>query len=214
MRRNSHIYFMSSLDQVVKALDALDRLDAALDGLAVVPDVGDNSIMDQFVAWFEREAVDDQIEFFVIRNAQRLQLTDTQILSGVDGEQSHAWWPIYEEFRTTFEALLQQFLDESRISADEFAEAARSARGMADTYLIVINALSNYPMFVELMTEEEAKQRRSVVGADGRVRDPKEESAEEGTQSNREAAQADRRPQPVVWGGGEGDPDWVPPDEF
>lgn len=168
-------------------------------------DVADGTIMDQFVAWFEREAVDDQVEHFIIRNAQRLSLTDDEIAGGIDGEQNHAWWPVYEEYKETFERLLQSFLDESGVSSHQFAEAARHATGMAETYLIVINALSDYTMFVEMVTEEEAKQRRSIVGADGRVRDPAEEVME------MERMRQGKQQQPV-WGGGEDDPDWVPTD--
>ena len=124
---------------------------------------------------------------------------------GIDGEQNHAWWPVYEEYKETFERLLQSFLDESGVSSHQFAEAARHATGMAETYLIVINALSDYTMFVEMVTEEEAKQRRSIVGADGRVRDPAEEVME------MERMRQGKQQQPV-WGGGEDDPDWVPTD--
>lgn len=126
-------------------------------------ELADSAIMETFEAWFERESVDDQIEAFVIRNAQRLQFFDSELVEeGSSGEQSHDWWPVYTEYQTEFEALLQRFLDEAGCSADVFLKAAESASGMAETYVTWFLALSEYDMFIEMMKDEEIKQRRMI----------------------------------------------------
>ena len=122
------------------------------------------SIMQQFEDWFEREKVDDQIEEWAIRNAQRLQITDAELAAGADGEQPHEWWPLYLEYQQEFEALLQRFLDEAGCTSEDFLTAVDGASAsMASTYASWITSLSSYENFLELMTDEEAKQRRLVA---------------------------------------------------
>ena len=126
------------------------------------------TLMDAFENWFEREKIDDQIEEFVIRNAQHLDVTNAELEGGTDGEQSHNWWPIYKVYQDRFEALLQQFRDEAGCSAFEFVAAAKDASGMAETYTKWFLSLSSYEMFVECMMDEEKRQRGMVDGSDGR----------------------------------------------
>ena len=126
------------------------------------------TLMDAFENWFEREKIDDQIEEFIIRNAQHLDVTNAELEGGTDGEQSHNWWPIYQVYQETFEALLQEFLDSAGCSAEEFLAAAKDASGIAEMYTKWFLSLSSYEMFVECMMDEEKRQRGMVDGSDGR----------------------------------------------
>ena len=102
---------------------------------------------------------------FIIRNAQHLDVTNAELEGGTDGEQSHNWWPIYEIYQETFEALLQQFLDSAGCSAEEFLAAAKDASGIAEMYTKWFLSLSSYEMFVECMMDEEKRQRGMVDGS-------------------------------------------------
>ena len=48
-------------------------------------------LMDRFVLWFERENMEEQFEAFIQANASEMHGSD-----GVEGEQDHAWWPLYQ----------------------------------------------------------------------------------------------------------------------
>ena len=73
--------------------------------------------------------------------------------STVDSEQSHAWWPVYLEYQNIFEALLQQFLDQEGISAEEFVSAAQAASGMNDIILQIFLSSSDYDTFINLLVD-------------------------------------------------------------
>ena len=111
-------------------------------------------LTDKFVAWFEREAVGDQIDAFIESNAHRIGA----VPDAAEGEQSHEWWPIYQEYQTSFDTLLQQFLDEAGATAEELLQAAEHAEGMNEMYFQLFLAHADYSMFVELMAQEAQKQ--------------------------------------------------------
>uniref|UniRef100_A0A7S3AGP2 BART domain-containing protein n=1 Tax=Haptolina ericina TaxID=156174 RepID=A0A7S3AGP2_9EUKA len=111
-------------------------------------------IMDRFVAWFERERIEEAFEAFVATHAHVLSSS-----GGVEGEQDHAWWPLYQEYSAIFEGFLEKFLCEAGCTADEFGAAAQGASGMNEIYLQIFLAQSEYTMFVELLTMEAQKQR-------------------------------------------------------
>ena len=81
-------------------------------------------VMDLFVAWFERESIGDAIDKFIEGNAHRIGT------ASAEEEQSHEWWPIYQEYQAQFEALLEGFLQEHGVDAAAFAAAAEGAEGM------------------------------------------------------------------------------------
>ena len=112
-------------------------------------------LTDKFVAWFERESVGDQIDAFIERNAHLIGA----IPSVVDGEQSHEWWALYQEYQAQFDALLQQFLDDAGCTAHDFLSAAEKAEGMNEMYFQLFLAHSDYQVFVDLMATEAQKQR-------------------------------------------------------
>ena len=112
-------------------------------------------VMDLFVAWFERESVGEKIDTFVQANA-------VTIRAGVgagDGEQSHEWWPLFQDYQAQFDVLLQEFLDESGCAAEDFLAAADKAEGMNDMYLKLFLAHSEYELFIEQISQEYAKQQ-------------------------------------------------------
>jgi hypothetical protein len=120
-------------------------------------------LMDAFVAWFEREAVGEQVDSFITANASRIGA----VPNVGDGEQSLEWWPIYQEYQQQFDVLLQQFLTETGCTAHEFMAAASGAEGMNEMYLQLFLAHSDYQVFVELMSEEAQKQRAKEALAAG-----------------------------------------------
>ena len=69
------------------------------------------------------------------------------------------WWPIYLEYQSQFEALLQSFVDEAGTTVSGFMQAAESAEGMNEIYLQIFLAHADYQMFVELMQAEFEKQQ-------------------------------------------------------
>ena len=84
----------------------------------------------RFVAWFERERIEEAFEAFVATHAHVLSSS-----GGVEGEQDHAWWPLYQEYSAIFEGFLEKFLCEAGCTADEFGAAAQGASGMNEIYL-------------------------------------------------------------------------------
>lgn len=116
-------------------------------------DTGPRTVVQTFVAWFEREEIGKRVDEFVVNNAHRM-------LGHVEGggENSHDWWPIYLEYQGQFEILLQEFLDEAACSMEEFLRAAESADGMEDFYIKLFLAHSEFEMFVEMMGQEALKQ--------------------------------------------------------
>ena len=120
-------------------------------------------VMDVFVAWFEREAVGEQIDAFISENASRIG----SIPEAAEGEQSHEWWPIYQEYSKQFDKLLEQFLEEAACTVDQFMEAAKEAEGMNEMYLQLFLAHSNYEMFVEMMSQEAMTQQAKAELAAG-----------------------------------------------
>ena len=104
-------------------------------------------LMDRFVLWFETHDVEEQFDAFVAQHAHLVQG------STVDSEQSHAWWPVYLEYQNIFEALLQQFLDQEGISAEEFVSAAQAASGMNDIILQIFLSSSDYDTFINLLVD-------------------------------------------------------------
>jgi hypothetical protein len=76
-----------------------------------------------------------------------------------EGEQSHEWWPIYQEYQAKFDTLLQQFLEENGCTADDFLSCAAGAEGMNEMYLKLFLSHSDYQVFVELMSVEAQKQQ-------------------------------------------------------
>jgi hypothetical protein len=116
---------------------------------------GKSGVMEIFVAWFEREGVGEAIDAFVRDNEHRIDAID-----GAAGEQSHDWWPLYQQYQAQFEALLQHFLDEAGCSQTEFLEEAQRAEGMNEVYVQLFLAHSEYEMFVEQMTQA-ARERRA-----------------------------------------------------
>jgi hypothetical protein len=112
-------------------------------------------IMDRFVEWFEREEIGDKVDRFirehatVLGNARRHDVND---------EHSHELWPLFQEYSSQFEALLQTFLDEAGCSGEEFLEAAKSAAGMEEVYVQLFLAHSEYEMFIELLSHEAVRQ--------------------------------------------------------
>ena len=113
---------------------------------------GRSDIMSVFVAWFEREAVGEQVDSFLRENAARIGVIDAS------GEQSHDWWPLYQEYQARFEALLQQFLQEAQCTQEEFLEEAQHAEGMNEIYVQLFLSHSEYEMFVELISHEATRQ--------------------------------------------------------
>ena len=101
-----------------------------------------SGIMDHFVAWFERESVGDQVDGFVKNHAHIMRGAE-----GIAGEQSHDWWPLYNEYTAQFDGLLQQFLDEEGCSAEEFLAAAEGASGMNDIYMKIFLTCSDYEVY-------------------------------------------------------------------
>ena len=122
---------------------------------------GTGDIMDMFVAWFERENIEEIFEAFIEANAHQMYGSAS---SGVEGEQDHAWWPLYQAYQTQFEALLENFLQEAQCTPEEFVNAAQGASGMNDIYLQIFLAQSEYEMFVELMSDEARKQKAWTAG--------------------------------------------------
>ena len=115
----------------------------------------DSDIMQAFTTWFQREAVGEQVDRFVVENAAKMAA-----LGNIEpgGEHSHEWWPLYQQYQQQFDGLLQSFLDEAGCSTDAFLEAANSAEGMEEVYVKLFLAHSEYSMFVELMSMEALKQ--------------------------------------------------------
>jgi len=86
-------------------------------------------LMDRFVAWFESHGIEEQFETFLAEHAHLVK-------GAADGsEQSHEWWPVYQTYQAKFDALLQEFLTEAGVSAEEFLAAAKTASGMNDIIL-------------------------------------------------------------------------------
>eukprot|EP00964_Phaeocystis_antarctica_P109545 scaffold73987_cov70-Phaeocystis_antarctica.AAC.4 len=94
-------------------------------------------LMDRFVAWFESHGIEEQFETFLAEHAHLVK-------GAADGsEQSHEWWPVYQTYQAKFDALLQEFLTEAGVSAEEFLTAAKSASGMNDIILKIFLRASN-----------------------------------------------------------------------
>ena len=122
---------------------------------------GTGDIMDMFVAWFERENIEEIFEAFIEANASQMYGSASR---GLEGEQDHNWWPLYQAYQTQFEALLENFLEEAQCTPEEFVSAAQGASGMNDIYLQIFLAQSEYEMFVELMSDEARKQKAWTAG--------------------------------------------------
>jgi len=110
-------------------------------------------LMDKFAAWFEREMVGDVIDKFIERNAHLIGTASS------DSEQSHEWWPLYQEYQKQFDTLLNEFMHEVGCDRDQFLSAAAGAGGMNDMYLKLFLAHSEYELFIEQMSHENLKQK-------------------------------------------------------
>jgi hypothetical protein len=106
-------------------------------------------LMDRFVHWFENNEIEEQFETWIADHAHLVQG------AGSGSEQSHEWWPVYLEYQTKFEGLLEQFLVEAGVSAEEFLTAAKSASGMNDIILKIFLASSEYETFVNFMADRQ-----------------------------------------------------------
>ena len=122
---------------------------------------GGSGIMDMFVAWFEKEAVGQQIDEFIKANAHRIGVLEFG--SAQNGEHNLDWWPLYQEYQQQFEVLLESFLQEANCTADEFFAEAQKAEGMTEIMVQLFLAHSEYEMFVEQMSEAAA---RMAAGAE------------------------------------------------
>lgn len=113
---------------------------------------GRSDVMSLFVAWFERESVGAQVDEFVQRNAARLGIVDAA------GEQSHEWWPLFQEYEAQMQGLLEQFLQEANCTQEAFLEEASRAEGMNEIYVQLFLAHSEYSAFVEQMSQAAVEQ--------------------------------------------------------
>ena len=104
-------------------------------------------LMDKFVLWSEANDIEERFDAFVAQHAHLVQG------STADSEQSHAWWPVYQEYQQIFEGLLQQFLEAERISAEEFVSAAQAASGMNNIILQIFLSSSDYDTFINLLVD-------------------------------------------------------------
>eukprot|EP00933_Yihiella_yeosuensis_P021188 TRINITY_DN16830_c2_g1_i1.p1 TRINITY_DN16830_c2_g1~~TRINITY_DN16830_c2_g1_i1.p1 ORF type:complete len:198 (-),score=47.33 TRINITY_DN16830_c2_g1_i1:183-776(-) len=111
-------------------------------------------IADKFVAWFEQAEIGKLIDDWIKTNAHLLGG------EGVSGEQSHEWWPLYQQYQAQFEALLQTFVEGLGISVEDFLAAAKNAEGMNEAYIQIFLAHSDYEMFMEQMRIEFNRQAR------------------------------------------------------
>ena len=93
----------------------------------------------RFVEWFEREEISAKFDKFIATHAAEMSSN-----SGVESEQSHDWWPLYQLYQSQFEAHLETFLSTAGISKDEFLAAAAGASGINEMYLQIFLVHSEY----------------------------------------------------------------------
>mmetsp|Transcript_6037 Transcript_6037/g.15975 ORF Transcript_6037/g.15975 Transcript_6037/m.15975 type:complete len:128 (+) Transcript_6037:54-437(+) len=115
-------------------------------------------LMDQFAQFMEQQDVESRVNRFVEAHASEI----AQIAQGLDGEQSHDWWPLYQLYQAEFDNVLEEFIASVNTTKEEFMEAAQNAQGLQEFYLQIFLYHSQYEMFVSLMSEEARKQAEAL----------------------------------------------------
>ena len=112
------------------------------------------SVMDRFVAWFETEAIGEQVDEWIRSNAHRMGAHSDDM----SVERNLEVGKLYNEYQERFESLLSQFLQSNDCTAEQLVAEAEDAGGMEDMYLRLFLTNADYNVFVENMTQEVQRQ--------------------------------------------------------
>ena len=112
-----------------------------------------NTVLSQFVEWFEREDVGSTFDAFIADHAGSF------LGASARTEQKLEWTGLYNEYVTLFDEKLQSFVDGAGTTQEAFLSEARAAEGLHEAYLQIFLAHAEYDTFLELMAEQAEKQQ-------------------------------------------------------
>lgn len=121
-------------------------------------------LMDRFVAWCEREEIEEKVEAFHMSIGDLVERMDEEIAAG----RRQTWRPMLIEYDAKFEGLMQKFFDEAGITRQQFSAASRHALGMAEQYIFVLKGMRDCARNAtqQLVRAENRARRRAAKAAE------------------------------------------------
>jgi len=105
-------------------------------------------LMDKFADWFMSKQIGEVFDAFIREHASKFKDAEA------NAEQKLEWTALYNQYTALFEAQLDSFVSEQGCTKNDFLIAAKEAEGLADVYMQIILAHSEYTLFIQLMVEE------------------------------------------------------------